>query len=78
MPGIVSAFELLQNVLPGKPQALELAVPGSFGSRHRHTMWAGLLGSIRLLRLNRFALPSPRHSVIIIPLDSSSPADDPA
>src|SRR5580700_10195522 len=66
MPGIMSVFELLQNVLLGKPQALKFALPGSFRWRHRHALRAGLFGSVRLLGLNRFAFPASCHGVIII------------
>jgi hypothetical protein len=67
MPGIMSVFELLQNVLPGKAQALKFALPGSFRGRHCDAVRAGLFGSVRLLSLNRFAFPASCHSVIIIP-----------
>lgn len=83
MPGIMSAFELLQNVLPGKPQALNFALPGCFRWRHRHPLRAGPFGSVGLLSLNRFAFPASRHGVIIIPprtalLARTIPSDDPA
>jgi hypothetical protein len=61
MSGIVSAFELLQDVLSGKPQALKFALPCSFLQAHRDAVRAGFFGSVGLLTLNGFAFPASRH-----------------
>jgi len=65
MPRIVSALELLQDVLPGKPQALKFTLPGSLRWRQCDAIRAGFFGSVRLLSLHGFAFPASRHKRII-------------
>jgi len=59
---VLRGFELLQHMAAGQKQALPLTLRGDLGGSQRRSGWAGSGECLCLLILNRFALPSPRHS----------------
>jgi hypothetical protein len=65
MTGIMAAFELLNDVLDGKAKGLFFAEAGRGFRRQARLSGCGSFGRFVLLRLDRFAFPTPRHARII-------------
>lgn len=62
---VLSSFELLEHILAGQPQALLLALFGDLGGSQRWLGWDRSGNCLRLLLLDRLALPSSRHAIIV-------------
>ncbi len=66
MPRVTCNLQLLQNVLPRKFNAIPLMLGGNLLRAQRRLRRALVRGKLLLLLLDRLALPSPRHIVIVV------------